>query len=173
MQILFGVFQILLELAQVRLDGLAADGNAVLGLLQQVLDGVAGAGHAAFQCVQLVGQVAAGGAGVVAGAVDQRLQGAHLIAEFLQRVFGVFQRAAGLHLADDAAALLAGVDGAVVDAALDVAGLAACNAADIVAHVLVANGAAVHAGADHAAGLACDAADVSDVGGVLGADQVA
>ena len=123
--------------------------------------------------MQLVGQVTAGGACVIAGAVDQCLQGGHLLAQLLQGIFGVLQGAAGLHLAHDAAALLAGVDGAVVDAALDVAGLAACNAADIVAHVLVAHGAAVHAGADHAAGLACDAADVGDVGGVLGADQVA
>ena len=119
--------------------------------------------------MQLVGQVTAGGACVIAGAVDQCLQGGHLLAQLLQGILGVLQGAAGLHLAHDAAALLAGVDSAVVDAAR----LAACDTTDIVAHVLVANGAAVHAGADHAAGLACDAADVGDRGSVLGANQVA
>ena len=167
-----GILEVLLELAQVGLDGLGTDGHAVFGLLQQILNGIAGAGHVVLQRFELVGKVAAGGAGVIAGAVDQRLQRAHLVGKLLQRVLCVFQRAARLHLADDAAALLAGVDSAVVDAALNVAGLAARDAADVVAHVLVAHGAAVHAGADDTAGLARNAADVGDVGGVLGADQV-
>ena len=167
-----GILEVLLELAQVGLDGLGTDGHAVLGLLQQILNGIAGAGHVVLQRFELVGKLAAGGAGVIAGAVDQRLQRAHLVGKLLQRVLCVFQRAARLHLADDAAALLAGVDSAVVDAALNVAGLAARDAADVVAHVLVAHGAAVHAGADDTAGLARNAADVGDVGDVLGADQV-
>ena len=167
-----GILEVLLELTQVGLDGLGTDGHAVLGLLQQILNGIAGAGHVVLQRFELVGKVAAGGAGVIAGAVDQRLQRAHLVGKLLQRVLCVFQRAARLHLADDAAALLAGVDSAVVDAALNVAGLAARDAADVVAHVLVAHGAAVHAGADDTAGLARNAADVGDVGDVLGADQV-
>lgn len=110
--------------------------------------------------------------GVIAGAIDQRLQGLQLTAQLLQGVLGVKQCAAGLHLAHDAAALFAGVDRAVVDAALDIAGLAAHDAADVITDVQVAHGAAVEAGADHAGGGTSDTANVGDVSGILGANQI-
>ena len=100
------------------------------------------------------------------------MQHIQLVGQLLQRVLRVKQRTARLHLAHDAAALLAGVDCAVVDAALDIAGLAAHDAADVVANVLVANGAAVQAGAENARGRARDAADIGDVRRTLGADQI-
>ena len=125
-----------------------------------------------MQVVELVAQAAACRAGVIAGAIDQRLQGLQLTAQLLQGVLGVKQCAAGLHLAHDAAALFAGVDGAVVDAALDIAGLAAHDAADVITDVQVAHGAAVEAGTDHAGGSTGDTANVGDVSGILGADQI-
>ena len=78
-----GILEVLLELTQVGLDGLGTDGHAVLGLLQQILNGIAGAGHVVLQRFELVGKVTAGGAGVIAGAVDQRLQRAHLVGKFV------------------------------------------------------------------------------------------
>ena len=77
----------------------------------------------------------------------------------------------GLHLAHNAACLLAALHGAVVFAALDIAGLIPRNTAHIVAHMLIAHGPAVHAGADNAAAGARNAPQIGDAGALFGFQQ--
>ena len=64
------------------------------------------------------------------------------------------------------------MDGAVVHTAFDVAGLAAGNAAHIVADVVIPHIAPVHAGADDPGGVARHAADVGDVGGAFSFEHI-
>ena len=73
----------------------------------------------------------------------------------------------GLHLARDAADILAPADRALVGAGADLSAAAPRDAADVVADVLVANGGFVHALGDGARGVARDAAGVGgDADGV-------
>ena len=82
------------------------------------------------------------------------------------------QHAGGFHLAHNAAALLTGVDGAIVLAAFHIAGLAAGNTADIIANVAVANGSAVDAGAQHTGIVARNAACIGHIVGLFGFQQI-
>ena len=82
------------------------------------------------------------------------------------------QHAGGFHLAHNAAALLAGVDGAIVHAAFHIAGLAAGNTADIIANVAVANGSAVDAGAQHTGIVARNAACIGHIVGLFGFQHI-
>ena len=65
-----------------------------------------------------------------------------------------------LQLAHDAAHVLPPADGAGVDAAIQPAGAAAGDAADVIADLVIAHGAAVGAALDGALGIACHTADV-------------
>ena len=132
----------------------------------------AGVGDVALQHTQPGAGIAGSGVGIVTGVVHQRLQFFQLLAQNLQRILLVFQNAVGFHLPDNAARFLAGVDGAVVGAGGDIAGLAAHNAAHVVAHMLVAHGTQILAVFDHTGAAACHTADIGDVGDILGADQV-
>ena len=132
----------------------------------------AGIGDVALQHTQPGAGIAGSGVGIVTGVVHQRLQFFQLLAQNLQRILLVFQNAVGFHLPDNAARFLAGVDGAVVGAGGDIAGLAAHNAAHVVAHMLVAHSTQILAVFDHTGAAACHTADIGDVGDILGADQV-
>ena len=153
-------------------DVLGADVDTVGHLFQQGIHRIAGGGHPVLQVGQLAGQLAGGGRGIRGRLVHQPLKGVELTAQLLQGILIVLQDAGRLHLAHDAAALLAGVDLAVVDAALDVAGLAAGDAAHVVADVLVSHRSAVDTGPDDACRVARNPADVGDVGGALGLEQI-
>ena len=108
---------------------------------------------------------------IVRHLIHLAFQGVHLALHPLQGVLAVLQNGLGLHLAHNAACLLAALHGAVVFAALDIAGLIPRNTAHIVAHMLIAHGAAVHAGADNAAAGARNAAQIGDAGALFGFQQ--
>ena len=151
---------------------LGADADAVCQLVQQAVHRRVGGVYLVLQLVQLSGQLAGGSRRIPVGLVHQPLQGVQFPLQLLQGIGAVLQNAGRLHLPHNAATLLAGMDGAVVHAAFDVARLAACNAAYIVADVVIPHIAPVHAGPDDTGRTAGHTAHVGDVGGALGLEQV-
>ena len=105
-----------------------------------------------------------GGAGVTQQNVHLIMQGVEILLHLADGACAGIELDVGLHLADDAADVLAAERGAPVRAARDETALAAGNAADVVAHMLEADRAPVRAADDDAGGEADDAADVG--GGV-------
>ena len=151
---------------------LGADVHTVFHLLQQGLHGIAGAVHPVLQVGKPGIELTGGCRRVLGGLVHQALQGVQFPLQLLQGILAVLQHAGGFHLAHDAAAFLAGMDGAVVDAPFHISGLAACNTAHIVADVIVPHGAAVDTAPHHPRGIARHTADIGDVGGVFGGEQI-
>ena len=100
------------------------------------------------------------------------MQGVQFPLQNLQGVLAVLQDAGGFHLSHNAARLLAAVDGAVIDTAFHIAGLAACNAAHVIADVGITDGAAVDAAPDHTGRGTRHAADVGNIVGLFGVQQV-
>ena len=89
-----------------------------------------------------------------------------------KRILRKLELAARLHLSGDSAHILAAVQDAVIDAALNVSCLAPGNPADIVSDMLIAHGAVVDAGADHSKVASGDSADIRDRSGVLRGENV-
>lgn len=97
-------------------------------------------------------------------------------AQNAERVLDIFQGMAGgldgdirFHLSDNPTGILAAIDGAIVDAGGEKTGLAAADAAHIVAQMRIADGTGIGAALDDTAGIAADAAGVlkAGAGGVL------
>lgn len=86
--------------------------------------------------------------------------GAKLGLENLHCVLGILDGRCRLHLADDAAHFLAAINLSKVFTFVEIPGLGSGNAADVVAHVLIAHVATVFALADDAAAGTGDTADV-------------
>ena len=64
------------------------------------------------------------------------------------------------------------MNGTIVDAAFDVAGLAAGNAAHVVTDMVIPHGAPVDTGTHHTGRTAGDTADIGNIGSTLGGEQV-
>ena len=146
-------------------DGVVHEVHRLAGDIGEV---VRGAAHVAGDGVEPVGDVGGGVARVQQRDVEEVVQLGELGREVLGRGGGEVEREVGLHLADDAADLLAAQDAAAVGAVFNKAGLTPDDAADVVAHVLIAHGPGVHAGAEGAGGEARDAAGVGVVVDELG-----
>ena len=94
-------------------------------------------------------------------------------AQNAERVLDIFQGMAGgldgdirFQLPDNPTGILAAIDGAIVDAGGEKTGLAAADAAHIVAQMRLAVGAGIGAALDDTAGIAADAAGIlKDDGG--------
>ena len=145
--------------------------------LQQIVDGP----HKGIRVVLHLAQAALKGAvragGIVGGPAQDIGQGLGLLLQLLQRILAVYQNVVGLHLAQNAAALLPGLDKAEILALRHKAAAGARHTAYIIAGVLVANVALVFAAPDDAAAGAHHAADIGAgdlgvLGGELGKGDV-
>ena len=133
----------------------------------QILGPPARCVHAAAEEIQTRRNGGRDAGGVVGGLVDHFAQVLQLQTDRLQGAVGQVQYNIGLRDARDTPHVLAAVDRAVVDAAGDVAGGAARDAAHVVADVLIPHGAVVAAGGQHAVGPAHNTAAVGcDIVGV-------
>ena len=135
--------------------------HRVIGDDTGMLGGSAGSGADGAERRAHIG---GGGAGVSEQDVHLVMQGIEILLHLADGACAGVELDVGLHLADDAADVLAAECGAPVRAARDEAALAAGDAADVIAHMLEADRAPVRAADDDAGGEAHDAADVG--GGV-------
>ena len=117
-------------------------------------------GEVARDQVETVGNFARAVFGVVDGLFDERVELLDLRLDARELAGGDLRAHIGLHLAGDAADVLASADRTLVAAREDLAAAAADHAADIVADVLVADSGIVRARRDRAGGIACNTAGV-------------
>ena len=129
-------------------------------MVQQPLGAVPGGVGGETDALQPGGDGISAGLGVVDGGLHQVVQGVQLPPQPGQGVAVGAQGQIGLRLSGNAAHVLPAQDGAVVDAVRQIPGLAARDAAHVVAHMGIAHGAAVDAALDGAAGIARHAAGV-------------
>src|SRR5699024_5822706 len=108
--------------------------NKIDGFARYIGQVVRGAAHVAGDRVQARRYVGGAVSCVQERGVQQVVELRQLLGEVFRRGGGEVQGEVGLHLAYDAADLLAAQDAAAVRAALDIAGLASDDAADVVAH---------------------------------------
>ena len=87
--------------------------------------------------------------------------------EFIQCIFQIFNFTAGFHLTGNATHIFSTIQYTVVDTSFNVTGLTACNAANIVAYMLIADRTVVDTGAYHTGVISCNAADICDGGNVF------
>ena len=104
---------------------------------------------------------------IIQEAVGQIRDVVEIIGDLLQVILGELHREIGLLLSDDAAHVLPSEDPAAVGTAAHKSGGAACDAARVVAHVLIADGSRVLAVQDLPGVEARNAAGVRDRGEVL------
>ena len=97
---------------------------------------------------------------MVSGTVHDILKRIQLGQQLVEEILAEGLQNLRLQLAHDAAHVLPPADGAGVDTAIQPAGAAADDAADVIADLVVAHGAAVGAALDGALGIACHTADV-------------
>ena len=92
--------------------------------------------------------------------------------QLLKGILCVFQLAAGFHLSRNTADVLTTVQCAIINTAFNVAGLTSCNAADVIANMLIAHVPFVDTGADHTGVFPCNAADIGDRCSVFGGENI-
>ena len=97
---------------------------------------------------------------VVGGTIHDILKRIQLGQQLVEEILAEGLQDLRLQLAHDAAHVLPSADGAGVDTAIQPAGAATSNAADVIADLVIAHGAAVGAALDGALGIACHTADV-------------
>ena len=97
---------------------------------------------------------------MVGGTIHDILKRIQLGQQLVEEILAEGLQDLRLQLAHDAAHVLPPADGAGVDAAIQPAGAATSNAADVIADLVIAHGAAVGAALDGALGIACHTADV-------------
>ena len=128
---------------------------------------VLGGAGAVGKVGDLLGHGVHRGPRVVQGGVHQVLKVVQLVPQLVQGVLVIFQGELGLQLPGHAAHVFAAQNRPGVGAAVQIAGLAAHHAADVIAHVGIAHRAGVGAALQNAAGPPGDAADVGGGGHVL------
>ena len=97
---------------------------------------------------------------VVGGTIHDILKRIQLGQQLVEEILAEGLQNLRLQLAHDAAHVLSSADGAGVDAAIQPAGAAAGDAANVIADLVVTHSAAVGAALDGALGIACHTADV-------------
>ena len=95
---------------------------------------------------------------VIQTGIDKRIQLIQLGIQVIQCTLRKVHRQIGLHLSDNSADVLSSVNRCPVGVALQKAGVAADNSADVIPHMLVADVRLVRAGGHNAGGKACDSA---------------
>ena len=90
----------------------------------------------------------------------------------MQGILCVFQLAAGFHLSCNSANVFTAVQRAIIYTTLDVTGLASCDAADVIAHMLIAHVPFVDTGADHTGVFPCNSTDIGDRCSVFGSEKI-
>ena len=148
-------------------DGRDRAVDIVRGALGHIACALRGVRRAVAQHAERGGQRRGRRAGVVEQRIHQAVEGVELLGHRADRAGLNVKRDERLHLAADAADVLAAGGSAPVRAAGDQTALAADDAADVVADVLKADAAPVRAADDHAGGKAADAADIRGGVGLL------
>ena len=143
-----------------RVDGVPVGGIGVIPVGQQGIQSVLGIHEGIVEVVHLNAHVRIAVLNGGKRLPREIAYGAKLGLENLHCVLGVLDEGGRLHLADDAAHFLAAINLSKVFAFVEIPGLGSGNAADVVAHVLIAHVATVFALADDAAAGTGDTADV-------------
>ena len=143
-----------------RVDGVPVGGIGVIPVGQQGIQSVLGIHEGIVEVVHLNAHVRIAVLNGGKRLPREIAYGAKLGLENLHCVLGVLDEGGRLHLADDAAHFLAAINLSKVFAFVEIPGLGSGNAADVVAHVLIAHVATVFALADDAAAGTGNAADV-------------
>ena len=143
-----------------RVDGVPVGGIGVIPVGQQGIQSVLGIHEGIVEVVHLNAHVRIAVLNGGKRLPREIAYGAKLGLENLHCVLGVLDEGGRLHLADDAAHFLAAINLSKVFTFVEIPGLGSGNAADVVAHVLIAHVATVFALADDAAAGTGDTADV-------------
>ena len=143
-----------------RVDGVPVGGIGVIPVGQQGIQSVLGIHEGIVEVVHLNAHVRIAVLNGGKRLPREIAYGAKLGLENLHCVLGILDEGGRLHLADDAAHFLAAINLSKVFTFVEIPGLGSGNAADVVAHVLIAHVATVFALADDAAAGTGDAADV-------------
>ena len=136
------------------------DGGVDSGGKADILGRLRRAAHRIGNAVQPRGHAVCAALGVVGRLRDQFIQLLELLLHLIHSAFRQLDGDIRLHLADNAAHVLAAAHAAFVDTAANLAAAPSGNAADIVADVLMADGGLIGAVGNRAGGIARDAAGI-------------
>ena len=143
-----------------RVDGVPVGGIGVIPVGQQGIQSVLGIHEGIVEVVHLNAHVRIAVLNGGKRLPSEIAYGAKLGLENLHCVLGVLDEGGRLHLADDAAHFLAAINLSKVFTFVEIPGLGSGNAADVVAHVLIAHVAPVLALPDDTAAGTGNAADI-------------